>query len=145
MAQSYHKQWQDYPVRHRNLVLLLIAEFVGTIPFLVLVAFVDRKVFSGTSLVMPSPGYGDCGISRQGFDSVVSVARDAARTFLEASLTGIATHVPTSLGTGVFLLWLAKVCRLLVGSSTSVLEGIACQVLRSPHIGNWLLPDSHVP
>jgi hypothetical protein len=54
MSQSYHEQWQDYRVRHRNLVLLLIAQFVGTIPFLVLVAFVDRKIFSGTSLVMPA-------------------------------------------------------------------------------------------
>jgi len=51
---SYQEQWQAYRVRRRNLVLLLLAQFIGIIPFLSFVAFIDRKLFSVTSLVMPA-------------------------------------------------------------------------------------------
>ena len=54
LTTSYHEQWQAYRVRKRNLVLLLIAQFIGLIPFLILVAFIDHKLFAGTSMVMPA-------------------------------------------------------------------------------------------
>ena len=54
MTTSYQEQWQAYRVRRRNLVLLLLAQFIGIIPFLSFVAFIDRKLFSVTSLVMPA-------------------------------------------------------------------------------------------
>jgi hypothetical protein len=54
VTDGYQEQWQAYRVRKRNLTLLLIAQFLGIIPFLTLVAFIDRKVFSATSLVMPA-------------------------------------------------------------------------------------------
>lgn|GEM_PF-3065846 len=54
MTHGYQEQWQAYRVRKRNLTLLLVAQFFGIIPFLTLVAFIDRKVFLATSLVMPA-------------------------------------------------------------------------------------------
>ncbi len=54
MADGYLEQWQAYRVRKRNLTILLVAQFLGFLPFVTLVAFIARKVFSATSIVMPA-------------------------------------------------------------------------------------------
>jgi hypothetical protein len=51
---GYQHEWEAYSVRRRKLVLCIIAVFLGFIPFLLLVAFIDRRLFSSTSLVFPA-------------------------------------------------------------------------------------------
>jgi DNA-directed RNA polymerase subunit RPC12/RpoP len=54
MTNTYQQEWEAYRTRKRNLIVLLIAQFFALIPFLMLVALIDRKLFSATSLVMPA-------------------------------------------------------------------------------------------
>jgi hypothetical protein len=54
MANNYQQEWDAYRLRKRNLVVLLVAQFFGLIPFVMLVALVNRKLSSTTSLVMPA-------------------------------------------------------------------------------------------
>jgi hypothetical protein len=51
---GYERAWETYRARNVKLVAWIIAIFLGCIPFLTLVAFLDRKVFSSTSLVFPA-------------------------------------------------------------------------------------------
>jgi hypothetical protein len=50
----YHEEWEAYRVRKRKLVLYTIAVFLGIVPFQLVVAFIDRKLFSSTSMVFPA-------------------------------------------------------------------------------------------
>jgi hypothetical protein len=50
----YQREWEAYRLRKRRLVVLLLAEFLGLFPFLLLVATIDRNAFSSTSLVLPA-------------------------------------------------------------------------------------------
>jgi hypothetical protein len=50
----YQHEWEAYRVRKRKLVVCTIAVFLGFFPFLLVVAFIDRKLFSSTSLVFPA-------------------------------------------------------------------------------------------
>ncbi len=83
MTNSYQEEWEAYRVRKRKLIVLLVAQFVGLIPFVTLVALIDRKVFSTTSLVMPAAVAWVSGISPQSFAFAFSPARDAGKTSLE--------------------------------------------------------------
>jgi hypothetical protein len=50
----YQHEWEAYRVRKKRLVVLILAEFLGFFPFLALISFIDRKLFSSTSLVFPA-------------------------------------------------------------------------------------------
>ena len=50
----YQHEWETYRARKRRLFACAPAMFVGFFPFLLLVAFVDRALFSSTSLVGPA-------------------------------------------------------------------------------------------
>jgi hypothetical protein len=51
---SYQREWETYRARKTRLVIWIVAVFLGFPPFLTLVAFIDRKLFSSTSLVFPA-------------------------------------------------------------------------------------------
>jgi hypothetical protein len=51
---SYKHAWETYRARNTRIVVCLFAEFFGFLPFLLLVATIDRKLFSTTNLVMPA-------------------------------------------------------------------------------------------
>jgi len=50
----YQHEWDVYRARMRRRGAIVVAVFLGTIPFLLLVAFIDKKLFSSTSLVLPA-------------------------------------------------------------------------------------------
>jgi hypothetical protein len=48
---SYNHDWETFRAHKRRIVVCMFAEFFGFFPFLLLVATIDRKLFSTTSLV----------------------------------------------------------------------------------------------
>lgn len=53
-SDSYRREWEKYRARRKDLAVWLFVVFLGVIPFLSLVALIDRRLFSSTSLVLPA-------------------------------------------------------------------------------------------
>ena len=53
-AHKYQRQWQAYRRRRSRLAVLLIAEFMAFFPFLILVATVEKGLFSTNKAVFPA-------------------------------------------------------------------------------------------
>jgi hypothetical protein len=51
---DYHLEWKRYRKRRNLIALYLVLEFLGCLPFVVLVASAERKLFGTTNLTIPA-------------------------------------------------------------------------------------------
>jgi hypothetical protein len=50
----YEKDWKEYRIRRKRILVLIVAEFLAFIPVVALVAIVERKLFSTAYLGFPT-------------------------------------------------------------------------------------------